>query len=217
MRVVRTEGEIQMLHVETVLSSTLDLLREIQSHPALSDMRLVGGTALALQLGHRASVDLDLFGRFNPSMSFKNILQSAGHSVEGAETGEVQTLFVDGIKVDLVNYPYDWIANPVSEEGVVLAGMDDIVAMKLSAAANRGKKKDFIDIVTLLDRYPLAEMFARYQQKFAVSEISFALRGLTYFDDAEDDPMPKMFTSLTWDETKSRMQGAVRDFVKFVD
>ena len=59
MRAFRTEGEIQMLHVETVLSSTLDLLREIQSHPALSDMRLVGGTALALQLGHRASVDLD--------------------------------------------------------------------------------------------------------------------------------------------------------------
>ena len=92
-----------------------------------------------------------------------------------------------------------------------------LLAMKLSAAANRGKKKDFIDIVTLIDGYPLGEMFARYQQKFAVSEISFALRGLTCFDDAEDDPMPKMFTSLTWDETKSRMQGAVRDFVKFVD
>ena len=203
-----------MLHVETVLESTLDLLKELQSIPDLADMRLVGGTSLALQLGHRASVDLDLFGRFDPSKSFRRVLQVAGHEVDGSETGDVQTLLVDGVKVDLVNYPYAWISQAVTEEGVSLAGMDDIVAMKLSAAANRGKKKDFLDIATLLDKYSLAEMFVRYQTKFEVKEIAFALRGLTYFEDAEDDPMPKMFLEMTWPQAKSRVIAAVRDFVK---
>lgn len=205
-----------MLHVETVLPSTLDLLRELQSLPALSNMRLVGGTALALHLGHRTSVDLDLFGHFDPQKSFRKILLDAGHAAEGSESGEVQTLVVDGVKVDLVNYPYDWIADAVFAESVILAGMDDIVAMKLSAAANRGRKKDFLDIATLLERYSLAEMFERYQRKFAVTEISYALRGLTYFDDAEDDPMPSMFASLTWNEAKMRIQNAMREFVKFI-
>lgn len=202
-----------MLHVETVLKSTLDLLKELQSIPDLADMRLVGGTSLALQLGHRASIDLDLFGRFDPSKSFRRVLQVAGHEVDGTETGDVQTLLVDGVKVDLVNYPYAWISQAVTEEGVSLAGMDDIVAMKLSAAANRGKKKDFLDIATLLDKYSLAEMFVRYQTKFEVKEIAFALRGLTYFEDAEDDPMPKMFSEMTWPQAKSRVIAAVHDFV----
>jgi len=135
-----------MLHGETVLARTLDLLKELQSVPELADLRLVGGTALALQLGHRTSVDLDLFGRFDPSKSFREMLMARGHVVEGAENGEVQSLTVDGVKVDLVNYPYAWISSPIESEGVTLAGLDDIVAMKLSAVANRGKKKDFIDI-----------------------------------------------------------------------
>lgn len=204
-----------MLHFETVLDSTLDLLKELQSYPELSNMRLVGGTALALQLGHRTSVDIDLFGSFDPSHSFRKMLLDRGHQADGAENGEIQTLSVDTVKVDLVNYPYEWISEPMHEGGIVLAGLDDIVAMKLSAAANRGKKKDFIDLATLLERYSLSEMFERYQRKFKVSEISFALRGLTYFDDAEADPMPKMFAAMTWEEAKLRLLGSVRDFVKF--
>ena len=205
-----------MLHLETVRPSTLDLLREIQSLPGLSSLRLVGGTALALQLGHRTSVDLDLFGRFDPLKSFRKVLVDGGHAVEGEEGGEVQALRVDEVKVDLVNYPYEWISEPVVEDGIVLAGLDDIVAMKLSAAANRGRKKDFLDLSVLLERLSLSEMFALYQRKFRVREIAFALRGLTYFDDAEDDPMPKMFVDLDWQTAKAKLLCAVRDFVKFV-
>ncbi len=204
-----------MLHCETVLTSTLDLLKTLQAHSELKDMRLVGGTALALQMGHRASVDIDLFGNFDGKQSFRKILSELGHRVEGVESGEVQSLLVDDIKVDLVNYQYPWISSPVAESGVVLAGSDDIAAMKLSAVANRGKKKDFIDIAFLLNRYSLLEMFNLYKRKFAVSEISFALRGLTYFDDAEDDPMPKMFVPVKWEEIKAKIGEAVRKFVKF--
>ena len=203
-----------MLHAETVCKSTLDLLKDILQVPDLSAMRLVGGTALSLQLGHRTSVDLDLFGNFDPTKSFRKLLVDRGHVVEGAESGDVQSLAVDGVKVDLVNYPYGWISDALCQDGMRLAGLDDIVAMKLSAAANRGKKKDFIDIAVLLERFSLGQMFERYQKKFGVSEIAFALRGLTYFDDAEDDPMPKMFVPLTWDAVKTRLLSAVQNFIR---
>ena len=124
-----------MLHAETVCESTLDLLKDILQVPDLSSMRLVGGTALSLQLGHRTSVDLDFFGKFDPMKSFRKVLVDRGHVVEGAESGDVQSLVVDGVKVDLVNYPYGWLTDAICQDGMRLAGLDDIVAMKLSTAA----------------------------------------------------------------------------------
>ena len=203
-----------MLHVETVEPSTLDLLKRLQRLPELSNTRLVGGTALALHLGHRKSVDLDFFGRFDPSVSYRKLLADAGYSVDGAENGTVQSLRVENVKVDLVNYPYPWMADALEEEGVRVAGLKDIVAMKLSAVANRGRKKDFIDIARLLDLFSLGEMFALYKSKFSVSEVSFPLRGLMYFDDAEADPMPEMFDSnLTWDGVKRKIIDTTRAFI----
>ena len=148
-----------MLHTETVEPSTMDLLKRLQRLPDLSNIRLVGGTALALHLGHRKSVDLD-------------------------------------------------------EGGIKLAGLKDIAAMKLSAVANRGRKKDFIDVARLLDLFTLEEMLAFYKSKFSVSEVSFTLRGLMYFDDAEEDPMPEMFDgNLTWENVKKKIIDTTRAFV----
>ena len=203
-----------MLHVETVEPSTLDLLKRLQRLPELSNTRLVGGTALALHLGHRKSVDLDLFGTFDPITSYRKLLADAGYSVEGAENGTVQSLRVENVKVDLVNYPYPWMADALEEEGVRVAGLKDIAAMKLSAVANRGRKKDFIDIARLLDLFSLGEMLALYKSKFSVSEVSFPLRGLMYFDDAEDDPMPEMIDgNLTWDGVKKKIIDTTRAFI----
>ena len=182
--------------------------------PALSNTRLVGGTALALQLGHRKSIDLDLFGTFDPMVSYRKILLDAGHSADGNENGAVQSLRVDNVKVDLVNYPYPWLDESVRENGVRLAGLRDIAAMKLSAVANRGRKKDFIDVARPLDVFQLDEMLSFYKQKFSVSEVSFPLRGLMYFDDAEEDPMPEMFdVNLTWKFVKNKVISATREVI----
>ena len=203
-----------MLHTETVESSTLDLLRRLQRLPGLTNARLVGGTALALHLGHRKSVDLDMFGTFDPSMSYRKLLADAGHSVEGAEKGTVQSLRVDNVKVDLVNYPYPWMDDAIEEGDIRLAGLKDIAAMKLSAVANRGRKKDFIDVARLLDVFSLDQMLSFYKEKFSVSELSFPLRGLMYFDDAEEDPMPEMFDSdFTWENVKKTVVAATRKYV----
>lgn len=203
-----------MLHTETVEPSTLDLLRRLQRLPDLTSTRLVGGTALALHLGHRKSVDLDMFGTFDPIVSYRKLLADAGHSVEGAENGTVQSLRVNNVKVDLVNYPYPWLDDAIEEGNIRLAGLRDIAAMKLSAVANRGRKKDFIDVVRLLDVFSLDQMLSLYKEKFSVSELSFPLRGLMYFDDAEEDPMPEMFDSnFTWENVKKTVVAATRKYV----
>ena len=203
-----------MLHTETVEPSTLDLLRRLQRLPDLTSTRLVGGTALALHLGHRTSVDLDMFGTFDPIVSYRKLLADAGHSVEGAENGTVQSLRVNNVKVDLVNYPYPWLDDAIEEGNIRLAGLRDIAAMKLSAVANRGRKKDFIDVARLLDVFSLDQMLSLYKEKFSVSELSFPLRGLMYFDDAEEDPMPEMFDSnFTWENVKKTVVAATRNYV----
>lgn len=203
-----------MLHTETVEPSTLDLLRRLQRLPDLTSTRLVGGTALALHLGHRKSVDLDMFGTFDPIVSYRKLLADAGHSVEGAENGTVQSLRVNNVKVDLVNYPYPWLDDAIEEGNIRLAGLRDIAAMKLSAVANRVRKKDFIDVARLLDVFSLDQMLSLYKEKFSVSELSFPLRGLMYFDDAEEDPMPEMFDSnFTWENVKKTVVAATRKYV----
>lgn len=203
-----------MLHTETVEPSTLDLLRRLQRLPDLTSTRLVGGTALALHLGHRKSVDLDMFGTFDPIVSYRKLLADAGHSVEGAENGTVQSLRVNNVKVDLVNYPYPWLDDAIEEGNIRLASLRDIAAMKLSAVANRGRKKDFIDVARLLDVFSLDQMLSLYKEKFSVSELSFPLRGLMYFDDAEEDPMPEMFDSnFTWENVKKTVVAATRKYV----
>lgn len=203
-----------MLHTETVEPSTLDLLRRLQRLPDLTSTRLVGGTALALHLGHRKSVDLDMFGTFDPIVSYRKLLADAGHSVEGAENGTVQSLRINNVKVDLVNYPYPWLDDAIEEGNIRLAGLRDIAAMKLSAVANRGRKKDFIDVARLLDVFSLDQMLSLYKEKFSVSELSFPLRGLMYFDDAEEDPMPEMFDSnFTWENVKKTVVAATRKYV----
>lgn len=118
-------------------------------------------------------------------------------------------LVVDGVKVDIVSYPYGWIDNPVSAEGVVLAGIKDIAAMKLSAITNRGTKKDFIDYYFLLKRYSLKELIELYRQKYSDAQLFTSIKSLSYFDDAESDPMPDMIVPVDWDEVKSTIRNEV--------
>ena len=135
-----------MLHYETIHPDTLELLRKIQSLEMFKDARLVGGTALALQLGHRKSIDLDFFGSIDASLQEIASALSTSASVSPlSESSMKRFLIVDGVKVDVVNYPYSWIDEPVIEDGVALAGIKDIAAMKLSAITNRGTRKDFVD------------------------------------------------------------------------
>ena len=205
------QGIIPMLHLEAIEPDTLGLLKQLQSDPALAGLRLVGGTSLALQLGHRKSVDLDLFGSLGVrGGELEQTLRRYGGVELVNRSKVVETYFVRGVKVDFVNYPYAWLTDPVCIGGLTLASSQDIVPMKLEAITNRGSKKDFIDLTFLLATFPLPEMLALYAAKYPQGSGYLVLRSLVYFDDAEDDPSPVMLKPLSWEEAKERICEAVR-------
>lgn len=121
-----------MLHLETVEYSTLELLRKLQSLPILRDTRLVGGTALALQLGHRKSVDLDFFGTITcEAEELISAIKTVASLIVLKESPHIHIYLVDGIKVDIVNYRYQWLDKPVVDQGIRMAGIKDIAAMTI--------------------------------------------------------------------------------------
>lgn len=198
-----------MLHLETVEPDTLELLRRLQSLPVLSETRLVGGTALALQMGHRCSVDLDFFGCWGESNLLPD-LECCGAVVRTGGTSRLQFYEINQIKVDFVTYAYTWLKEVTLVDGLRLAQLEDIAAMKLEAITNRGSKKDFIDVAFLLNLFSLRDMLDMYQKKYPTGLKLLVMRSLVYFDDAETTDMPVMLTSLSWDEAKERICDAVR-------
>ena len=195
-----------MLYLETVESSTLELLKKLQRLPVLEQTRLVGGTALALQLGHRKSIDLDFFGTVDCEAEYlrESIAGIASLTIL-KESPHIHIYIVDGIKVDIVNYKYPWLDDVVLEQGLRLASVSDIAAMKITAIIGRGTKKDFIDIAFLLHHFSLEEILHFYAAKYNDSSVFMAMKSLAYFDDAEADPMPDMFVNQSWQQVKARI------------
>ena len=193
-----------MLYLETVESSTLELLKKLQRLPVLEQTRLVGGTALALQLGHRKSIDLDFFGTVDCEAEYlrESIAGIASLTIL-KESPHIHIYIVDGIKVDIVNYKYPWLDDVVLEQGLRLASVSDIAAMKITASIGRGTKKDFIDIAFLLHHFSLEEILHFYAAKYNDSSVFMAMKSLAYFDDAEADPMPDMFVNQSWQQVKA--------------
>lgn len=193
-----------MLYLETVESSTLELLKKLQRLPVLEQTRLVGGTALALQLGHRKSIDLDFFGTVDCEAEYlrESIAGIASLTIL-KESRHIHIYIVDGIKVDIVNYKYPWLDDVVLEQGLRLASVSDIAAMKITAIIGRGTKKDFIDIAFLLHHFSLEEILHFYAAKYNDSSVFMAMKSLAYFDDAEADPMPDMFVNQSWQQVKA--------------
>ena len=205
-----------MLQLQTVAPDTLELLKTIVSKPEMKGFRLVGGTALALQYGHRQSVDLDFFG--SPLASQEDtidMLSSLGNITIHNRTDKILQVVLRGIKVDVIDYSrYGWIDPPVVDDGIVLASPRDIAAMKINAIEGRGSRKDFVDIYMLLQHYTLSELLDFYSMKYPNYSIFRALLSLTYFDDAETQAMPKMFIPQTWEEIKAYISDKVKEYNK---
>lgn len=204
-----------MLSYQTVEPHTLELLRQLMQIPLLRQTRLVGGTALALQYGHRSSVDLDFFGSVEATTEeLTQVLGPIGSVTLFGQNKMIKAFAVDGVKIDIVNYVYPWIENAVIEDGLRLASPADIAAMKVYAIENRGSRKDFIDMYFLLKQYSLDEILSFYRCKYPEHSEFVALRSLTYFDDAETYAIPKMFVDFSWEDVKRSIITAVREYTK---
>ena len=192
-----------MLHLSTLDTTTLELLRKLQSIPALCKTRLVGGTALALQIGHRKSIDLDFFGKIEVEKDELVIaLEQIGALTVLKESPRIHIYLLNNVKIDIVDYQYSWV---VVKQGIRMASLKDIAAMKVTAIIGRGTKKDFVDIAFLLRYFSMNDILDFYSQKYPDGSIFMAMKSLAYFDDAEEDIMPYMLTDITWENIKQQI------------
>ncbi|MBR1446600.1 MAG: nucleotidyl transferase AbiEii/AbiGii toxin family protein [Alloprevotella sp.] len=200
-----------MLSFQTVFPDTLELLMRLTALPMLSDTRLVGGTALALQLGHRRSVDLDFFGCVSTDTnSVIAELNKIGRVGIISCTETIRRLTIDDVKVDIVDYSdVPWIDGAVVSDNLRLASLRDIAAMKMNAIVGRGSRKDFVDLYFLLQHFSFSDIMDCYKQKYPAGTDYRAMMSSVYFKDAEIQPMPEMFSEATWDMMKSFIKRTV--------
>lgn len=201
-----------MLHADAIHPQSLDLLTELQACPALAETRLVGGTALGLHLGHRMSVDLDCFGHLGLPDDTECELRKLGELSVRNRSERIRSYIIRGVQVDLVDYPYPWLEDAVEDQGIRLAAVPDIAAMKVAAVTNRGAKKDFVDLAFLLREFSLQEILAWHEAKYQDSALFHAIKSLTYFADAESEPMPEMLAETSWEDAKDVIRSAASDF-----
>lgn len=197
-----------MLYTKTVKGSTLSLLKAIISDPVFKSFNLAGGTALSLYLGHRKSIDLDLFTT-QPFSAYEmtehlvktynfNSSYSKGHTVKG---------YINDVKIDCVAHQYPNLQDPVQTEGVRLYSIEDIAAMKLAAIADNGSRlKDFVDIACLSTKFSLNEMMGNYKAKYPNSNPIFALKGIQYHNDIQfNEEVYLINGNMKWELFKDRI------------
>jgi len=195
-----------MLQTQTVVPELMELLNKIMSEKLFSDFNLVGGTSLALQMGHRNSIDIDLFGNseINPEL-FIEKLSEFGEVNVAQSTKNILITKIDDVKVDFVNYKYPLLSDCLFVENIRMISTKDIAAMKLNAIAGRGSKKDFIDLYFLLNEYPLEDILSFYKKKYHDGSVFMVQKSLTYFEDANSQLQPKMFKDFNWETCKQKI------------
>ena len=204
------------MHEETLNKKTAIVLEKIV-HIAKS-FYLAGGTSLALQLGHRISIDLDFFCKdsFSTALLIEELKNIGKLTVED-QSERTLNGSLDGVKISFFNYQYKLVFPTIEYKGVNLADERDIAAMKVLAISDRGTKKDFVDLYILLKKYPLEAILEVFNKKYKDCNynIIHISKSLTYFWDADENPDPKMLIKYNWKEIKEYITRIIDKYMKF--
>ena len=196
-----------MLQRKAVEAPALTVLEELMKMKALTNFQLVGGTALALQLGHRVSIDIDVFSNLpfdNNTIigALKNEFKERFSLSSRLENKLGVFGFIDNIKIDLCRHPYPLIDTILIEEHIRMWSLKEIAAAKVNAVSRRATKKDFWDIDRLLDEFTIADIAKFYHEKYNPMLAIGVAQMLTYFDEAEESQTPLCLLGKTWEGVK---------------
>ena len=198
------------LHWEAITPEARSALAFLAQQPFIQRFYLAGGTALALQLGHRISYDLDFFSPEDRlGVGTRAQIVSALHASGEAQisTNEDIMFFARlmGVDISFIYQHHPLLEPPVEMNGIRLASIVDIGLMKLSAINSRGTRRDFIDLYCMREYAPLEKLFDLAGRKY-YDRPDFTVitaRALQYFDDAESDPRPlKLLNQVRWSDVK---------------
>lgn len=208
-----------MLYKQTTTPFLFETLQNLMEWKELELFRLVGGTGLSLQLGHRQSIDIDLFS--DADYDFNDLAKIVRKKMPNAEIRKLSfglTIYVpmpDGksLKIDLMNTE-KFIRNPIIIENIRIAHLEDIAPMKLEAITSRNTKKDFFDISELLKIYQFEDLLNFYTEKYAFNDIKQVLENITFFsEDCELEFDPIILNNSDWLTVKFSLIDAFNDYV----
>ncbi len=203
-----------MLHFQTVTPTLLTIIRTVSEESFFQPFRLVGGTCLSLQLGHRMSVDADFFAnepfdkeeatailaRLLPGFL---LLKKSAHGFAGA---------FEGVKLDLYTWGAPFLLPPIEVEGIRMADLRDVAALKLEAITNRKEEKDFRDVHVLLQRFSLAELIDFFREHYPHHNPKMLTDHLLAAPFVERDLSIPLFTEVSWEKLGADIVQAVGDF-----
>lgn len=182
-------------------------------NPAFSQYILVGGTALALKMGHRLSIDLDFFS-FQPidHEAIKIELEQIGTLSENYRNKIMLRVDVDSVRMDFVTYKFELLKPIIVADGIRMASVEDICGMKLEAIKNRGLKKDFYDLYFLLKEFSIQDMLKFHYSKYPGTNQFQMVMSIEYFDDADKSESPVLLKEkhISWEEIKNAIRQAVK-------
>lgn len=203
-------------HKQVLSSPQYKLFERLGPYLSQQGFYLAGGTAVALMLGHRKSIDLDWFTPVtmgDPKLWINKIKSRGVKPTKLSSAEGTLHAMVDGVRISLLEYPYLMLHKVTvwKKLGATVASLDDLACMKLSAIAQRGSKKDFIDIYALMKKHKsLSAMLRLYQKKYAGHDIAPVLYGLAYFDDADKQRTPTMLWKVDWLSIKKEISNALK-------
>lgn len=207
------------MHEKALPKHSLELLKELEEDrsPHLSGWTLAGGTGLALRLGHRISEDLDFFrsDSLDPR-KLHDVLAAYGEYETSQEDERTLTVIIRNTKLSFFCVRDPFLFEPDNYRFFSIASIGDIALMKLAAISGRGSRKDFADLFIILQDAPsLEDYFLMLPNKYGKSRVNtyHILKSLTYFDDAEAEPMPQMLVPFDWQQCKAFFIRQARDII----
>lgn len=213
-----------MMYYNTVNDLLKNILITLMESSVFDSFRLVGGTALSLQLGHRLSVDIDLFSDAPyGSIDFKAIDEFiektfpyhhhfANFDPAMGKSYSVGTDKDNVVKLD-VFYTDTFIQTLLITDEIRMATTEEITAMKIDVVQRIGRKKDFWDLHELLQKYNLSTMLSLHQERYPYThDEELILNNLVNFELADDDFDPICLRGKYWEFIKEDIVDAVKEY-----
>ena len=209
-------GTAVRLHPDILSEKQNQVLHQCGSAITKQGFYLAGGTAVALHIGHRRSIDFDWFTAepLSDPLRLAQAMRDNGIPIRTRRTAQ-GTLHgsVSGVRITCLQYTYPLLRPLVSMRmyGCLIASLDDLACMKLAAISQRGSRKDFVDLFALMKQHKrLPQMLRLYERKYSVGDVAHLLYAMTYFVDAEKEPMQAMIWKTGWKTMKSFIHSEVK-------
>ena len=193
-------------HLEVLPEDTKQTFSLLSNSSLIKRFYLTGGTALALQIGHRISEDFDFFTteNFDESILIQKMPEVGKFQLEKKSEQTIIGI-LNNTKISFMGYHYPILSPLKNISSVNVADVVDIACMKIDTISSRGAKRDFIDVFFIVKEIiPLKEIFEFFEKKYAAINYNMMhiKKSLVFFDDAESDPMPQMLKPVKWNEVK---------------